>query len=138
MRRLANLPTRELEFAMSRAQGVAHPRLTRVLGTYQHDDAWYIASEYASGVTLFELGQTAIRQRTPLPAAVAVRIVLDALIVTGEAEQLLGESLAGARGLYPESIWISDSGKLFLSELWWRQCWRAPRPELLTLRCLQA
>ena len=117
MRRLANLPTRELESAMAIAQGVRHPRLTKILGTYRHEDAWYIASEYASGVTLFELGQAAVRQRTPVAAPVAVRIVLDALTVTAEAEQLLGASVGAARCLYPESIWISDSGRLFLSEL---------------------
>ncbi|MEI9936978.1 MAG: hypothetical protein WDO69_07120 [Pseudomonadota bacterium] len=117
MRRLANLPTRELESAMTLAQGIAHPRLTKILGTYQHEDAWYVASEYASGVTLFELGQAAVRQRMPLAAPVAVRIVLDALTVTAEAEQLLGDRLGAVRCVYPESIWISDSGKLFLSEL---------------------
>jgi len=117
MRRLASLPTRELEAAMALAQRVAHPRLTKLLGTYQHEDAWYLASEYASGVTLFELGQAAVRQRTPIAAPVAVRVVLDALTVTAEAELLLGENVGGARCLYPESIWISDSGKLFMSEL---------------------
>ncbi len=117
LRRLANLPTRELESATNRAQAVTHPRLARVLGTYQHEDAWYIASEYISGVTLFELGQTAVRKRTPLAAPVAVRIVLDALKVTAEAVQLLEESTISARALYPESLWISDSGELFLSEL---------------------
>jgi hypothetical protein len=117
LRRLANLPTRELEAAMMRAQRVAHPRLTKVLGTYQYEDAWYLASEYASGMTLFELGQAAVKQKTPVAAPVAVRIVLDALTVTAEAEQMLGENAAGARCLYPESIWISESGKLFLSEL---------------------
>ncbi|MEI9951022.1 MAG: hypothetical protein WDO74_19100 [Pseudomonadota bacterium] len=117
MRRLASLPTRQLEFAMANAQRIAHPRLTKMLGTYQYEDAWYLASEYASGVTLFELGQAAVRQRTPVAAAVAVRIVLDALTVTAEAEQLLGENVGSARCLYPESIWISDSGKLFMSEI---------------------
>ena len=117
LRRLANLPTRELESAMALAQAVAHPRLAKILGTFQHDDAWYLASEYASGVTLFELGQAAVRQRTPLTAAASVRIILDALTVTAEAEQLLGESLGSARCVYPESIWISDSGKIFMSEI---------------------
>jgi len=117
LRRLANLPTRELESAMARAAHVAHPRLTKLLGTFQHEDAWYIASEYASGVTLFELGQAAVRQRTPVSAPVAVRIVLDALTVTAEAEQMLGDSAGGARTLYPESVWISDSGRLFMSEI---------------------
>jgi len=88
-----------------------------MLGTYQHEDAWYIASEYISGVTLFELGQTAVRQRTPVAAPVAVRIVLDALRVTADAAQLIEESTISARCLYPESLWISDSGELFVSEL---------------------
>jgi len=117
LRRLANLPTRELESAASRAQGVTHPRLAKLLGTYQHEDAWYVASEYISGVTLFELGQTAVRQRNPVHAAVAVRIVLDALRVTAEAAQLIEESTISARCLYPESLWISDSGELFVAEL---------------------
>ncbi|HKO54177.1 MAG TPA: hypothetical protein VJV79_40995 [Polyangiaceae bacterium] len=117
MRRLANLPTRELESAITRAQRVTHPRLTKMLGMYQHEDAWYLASEYASGVTLFELGQTAVKQRTPLSAPVAVRIVLDALTVTAEAEQLVGNAGGAGRCLYPESIWVSDSGKLFMSEI---------------------
>lgn len=117
LRRLANLPTRELESAANRAQGVTHPRLAKLLGTYQHEDAWYIASEYISGVTLFELGQTAVRQRNPVTPAVAVRIVLDALRVTSEAAQLIEESTISARCLYPESLWISDSGELFVAEL---------------------
>jgi len=116
LRRLANFPTRELQNAASRAQRLTHPRLAKVLGTYQCDDAWYIASEYVSGVTLYELGQTAVRQRTPVAAPVAVRLVLDALLLTAEAERLFSET-AGARCLYPESLWISDSGELFLSEL---------------------
>src|SRR6478735_4830382 len=61
LRRLANLPTRELEAAIALGQRVVHPRLSKVLGSYQHEDAWYLASEYVSGVTLFELGQTAVR-----------------------------------------------------------------------------
>jgi hypothetical protein len=117
LRRLANLPTRELESAVARGQRVAHPRLTKMLGTFQHEDAWYLASEYASGVTLFELGQTAVKQRTSLEAPVAVRIMLDALTVSAEAEELLGGTASGGRCMYPESIWISDSGKLFLSEI---------------------
>ncbi|HYQ26158.1 MAG TPA: hypothetical protein VER04_03040, partial [Polyangiaceae bacterium] len=100
LRRLANLPTRELESAASRAQHVIHPRLAKVLGTYQHEDAWYIASEFVSGVTLFELGQAAVRQRNPVAAPVAVRIVLDALRVTAEAAQLIEESTISARCLY--------------------------------------
>ncbi|HYQ41375.1 MAG TPA: hypothetical protein VER11_05400 [Polyangiaceae bacterium] len=117
LRRLANLPTRELEAAANRAQGVTHPRLAKLLGTYQHEDAWYVASEYISGVTLFELGQTAVRQRNPVNAAAAVRIVLDALRVTAEAAQLIEESTISARCLYPESLWISDAGELFVAEL---------------------
>lgn len=117
LRRLANLPTHELESAIILANRVAHPRLTKVLGTFQHDDSWYLASEYASGVTLFELGQSAVRQRVPVPAPVAVRILLDALTVTAETEQLLRKHVGAARSLYPESIWISDSGKIFMSEL---------------------
>lgn len=117
LRRLANLPTRELESAAKRAQDVSHPRLARLFGTYQHEDSWYVASEYIPGVTLFELGQTAVRQRTPVTPAVAVRIVLDALRVTADAAQLIEESTISARSLYPESLWISDSGELFLSEL---------------------
>lgn len=117
LRRLANLPTRELESAASRAQGVSHPRLAKLFGTYQHEDAWYVASEYISGVTLFELGQTAVQQRNPVDPSVAVRLVLDALRVTAEAAQLIEESTISARCLYPESLWISDSGELFLAEL---------------------
>lgn len=116
LRRLANLPTRELESATSRAQRLSHPRMAQVLGTYQHEDIWYVASEYVPGVTLFELGQTAVRQRMPIAAPVAVRIVLEALVVTAETERLLGEG-ATARCLYPESLWIADSGELFLSEM---------------------
>jgi hypothetical protein len=117
LRRLANLPTRELESAANRAQEVSHPRLAKLLGTYQHEDAWYIASEYISGVTLFELGQTAVRQRNPVAPPVAARIVLDALRVTAEAAQLIEESTVSARCLYPESLWISDLGELFVAEL---------------------
>ncbi|HET7540218.1 MAG TPA: hypothetical protein VFK05_10115, partial [Polyangiaceae bacterium] len=117
LRRLANLPTRELQAAAIRAERVSHPRFARVLGTYQHEDSWYIASEYVSGVTLYELGQTAVRTRTPVAAPVAVRIVLEALQLTAEAEQLFDEAAGAARCLYPESLWITDSGELFLSEL---------------------
>jgi len=117
LRRLANLPTRELEAAIALGQRVVHPRLSKVLGSYQHEDAWYLASEYVSGVTLFELGQTAVRRRTPVATSVAVRIMLDALTVTAEAEQQLGEHVRASRCLYPESIWISDSGNVFVSEL---------------------
>jgi len=117
LRRLANSPTRELEASASLAQRVTHPKVATLFGICRDADAWYLASEYVTGITLFELGQGAVHQKKPVTAGVAVRIVLDALVLSAETERLVAVARGDARSLYPESIWISDPGDVFVSEL---------------------
>ncbi|MEO6603705.1 MAG: hypothetical protein ABIQ16_27725 [Polyangiaceae bacterium] len=119
LRRLAGAPSPDLASATDLARSVAHPRLAKVLGHVSGRGDWYVASEYIAGVTLFELGEAVAKQRAPLDAGVAARIVLDALTAASEAQQLLAATanLHDVRCVFSDSIWIASYGEVFVSEV---------------------
>jgi len=119
LRKLAGAPSAELASAADLGRSIAHPKLAKVLGVIRERDAAYIASEYISGVTLFELGRAVVGRNPPVEPAVAVRIILDALKAGHAAQRLLKEAMGmrSVRCLYPECIWIADFGETFLSEV---------------------
>jgi len=119
LRKLAAAPSADLASASDLARSLAHPQLAKVLGIVHTQDAWYVASEYISGVSLFELTRTVAERGSPLDTAVAVRIVLDTLKAAKEAQQLLAvtANLHGVRSVHSESVWIARYGEVFISEL---------------------
>lgn len=119
LRKLPMVRSEELTAAADLARSVAHPKLAKVLGIIEEQNARYLASEHISGVTLFELGRTASNRQLPVLPSVAVRIVMDALNAAEAARSLLTETLRApaARAVYPECIWIADFGETFLAEV---------------------
>lgn len=119
LRRLPSAPSPDLASAVDLARSVAHPRLAKVLGSFVGRGAWYVASEYIAGVTLFELGEAVAKQGTALDAGVAARLVLDTLTAAADAQRLLATTanLHDVRCVFAESIWIASYGEVFISEL---------------------
>ena len=119
LRRLPGAPSPDLASATDLARSVAHPRLAKVLGNIVGRGAWYVASEYIPGVTLFELGEAIEKQSDPLDPAVAARVVLDTLTAAAEAQQLLATTanLNDVRCVFADSIWIAIYGEVFVSEV---------------------
>ncbi len=119
LRKLPSTHSEELTAAADLARSVAHPKLAKVLGVIEEQNARYLASEHISGVTLFELGRTASNRQVPVEPSVAVRIISDALNAAEVARVLLTKTLRApvARVLYPECVWIADYGETFLAEV---------------------
>jgi hypothetical protein len=120
LRKLPGAPSPDLASATDLARSLAHPRLAKVLGILRgKDDAWYGASEYVAGVSLFELGRAVTARGVSLDPAVAVRIVLDALQAANEAQQLLSvtANVHDVRSIFSESVWIATYGEVFVAEL---------------------
>jgi len=119
LRKLPLTQSEALTAAVDLARSVAHPKLIKVLGVVEEQNARYLASEHISGVTLFELGRTASNRQLPVLPSVAVRIILDALSAAEAARGLLTETLHSSvvRCLYPECLWIADFGETFLAEV---------------------
>ena len=118
LRQIPHAPSPDLASATDLARSVAHPRLVKVLGSIAGRGAWYVASEYIAGVTLFELSREAVKQGG-LEASVAVRVVLDTLTAAADAQQLLATTanLRDVRCVFPESVWIATYGEVFVSEV---------------------
>ncbi len=119
LRKLRGRASAELAAAADLARSVAHPNLIKLLGLVQESNSTYVASEYLSGVTLFELGRAASNRQMPVQPNVAVRIVLDALTAARAAQELLQVTLHAqpVRCIFPECIWIAEFGETFLAEL---------------------
>ncbi len=119
LRRLSGAPSPDLASAVDVARSVAHPRLAKVLGSIVGRGAWYVASEYIAGVTLFELGEAVAKQGRALDSGVAARLVLDTLTAAAEAQRLLATTanLQDVRCIFAESTWIASYGEVFISEL---------------------
>ncbi|MES1179542.1 MAG: hypothetical protein ABUL62_34820 [Myxococcales bacterium] len=119
LRKLVGAPSPDLASATDLARSLAHPKLSKVLGIIRGKDAWYVASEYIPGVSLFELGRTVAERGVALDTAVALRIVLDTLKAAQEAQRLLSvtANLHAVRSVYAESVWIARYGEVFVSEV---------------------
>src|SRR5690606_32660916 len=93
---------------IAQLRAVADPSVSGVLGLVADGPNAYVACEYVHAITLFELLQLA-----PLPAAVLVRILHDALRA---AERFGGcwHASAPIRYLFTDTIWISTDGNVVL------------------------
>lgn len=98
---------------------VRHPSLVKLLGVIEQDRDLVSVSEHLDGVRLNDLLRHAFDSGAPLPATVAVRIVLDAARATVKAHRLAGEL-----GLYPaerlfvaEGVFVAAFGGTLLTEI---------------------
>lgn len=97
---------------------VRHPSLVKLLGVVEQGDDIISVSEHLDGVRLCDLMRNAIDRDSPLPATVAVRVVLDAARATLKAHHLAAEA-----GLFPserlfllEGVFIAAFGGTLLTE----------------------
>jgi hypothetical protein len=97
---------------------VRHPSLVKLLGVIEQDGDIITVSEHLDGVRFSDLLRNAIDKDEPLPATVAVRIVLDAARATAIAHRIAAEL-----GLFPtsrlfvtESVFIAAFGGTLLTE----------------------
>ncbi len=98
---------------------VRHPSLLKLLGVITQDRDLISVSEHLDGVRLSDLMRHACDNDAPLPATVAVRIVLDAARATIKAHRLASEL-----GLYPverlfvpEGVFVASFGGTLLTEI---------------------
>ncbi|RYZ08711.1 MAG: hypothetical protein EOO73_07615 [Myxococcales bacterium] len=98
------------------ARSIAHPKLLKLLGCVRSEGHTYLASEYVPGVALTEVRSALRKQRTTLPAPVAVRIALDALKASVTARELLGSAtgIAASSVFHPDAIWLAEFGETLL------------------------
>jgi hypothetical protein len=97
---------------------VRHPSLVKLLGVVEQDDDIISVSEHLDGVRFCDLLRDAINKDAPLPATVAVRVILDAARVTTKAHHLATESglFPTERLFVPESVFIAAYGGTLLTE----------------------
>lgn len=103
---------------VDRVRQINHPRLLKVVGCFRSGPQHYVASDYISGVSFVELGP-ALSPSDPVAVGVAVRVMRDTLVAAHSGRRLL-QGIYGycvERCVYPDTIWIADFGKAFLSEL---------------------
>lgn len=116
---LRELAAHEVQGAASEidlARSIAHPKLLKLLGCVRSEGHTYLASEYVPGVALTEVRSALRKQRTTLPAPVAVRIALDALRASIAARDLLGNAtgMAANSVFHPDAIWLAEFGETLL------------------------
>jgi hypothetical protein len=118
LRRLEGTPA-AVAAAVERASRVAHPRVVKVLGLVEADNASYVASEYVAGVSLGELHRRAMELGTPVNPRVALRIVRDALLAVTAARQAFDEQQLGPppRLLFSDTAWVAEFGDTLLMEV---------------------
>ncbi|HEY4104587.1 MAG TPA: hypothetical protein VGM44_11885 [Polyangiaceae bacterium] len=116
LRELPGPPAAEFELEVEQVKSIAHPRLAKTLGIFRAAETWQLASEYISGVSLFELCQTIANRGEKMDPAVAARVMLDALEGLVAARELLPNA-ASTRCIFAESIWVADFGETFLAEV---------------------
>ena len=111
------------------AAGIAHPKLLKLLGLVRAGGCAYLACEYVPGAALSELRAAVRTLRSPVRAAVAARILRDALEALETARALLSNS----KGREPcsafdaDSIWIAEFGETLVVPIGGKQLLAAPR-----------
>ena len=95
-----------------------HPTLVKQLGTCEADGEWLSISEHLQGVLLYDLRRYLVETQTPLPTAVAVRIIRDAARAGVTARALAQERIVfqNRRILYNDSIVVAAFGETFLRD----------------------
>jgi hypothetical protein len=99
------------------ARSIAHPKLLKLLGFVRSEGRSYLASEYVPGMALTELRAAVRRSAAPLRAAVAARIVRDALAASVTARELLRDAtgIDPVSAFHPDVIWIAEFGETLLA-----------------------
>jgi hypothetical protein len=118
MRRVPLALVDTLGSAIERAESIAHPRLSKLLGVVHSDGEAFLASEYVDGVTLEEFRAAAADATQPPDPSIAVRIVRDALEGAAACSNLLTKRGAepGMRYLFEDSVWIASYGETLLAD----------------------
>ncbi|MDF3064400.1 MAG: Protein tyrosine and serine/threonine kinase, partial [Polyangiaceae bacterium] len=116
LRDLSAHEVQEMASEIDLARSIAHPKLLKLLGCVRSEGHTYLASEYVPGVALTEVRSALRKQRTTLPAPVAVRIALDALKASLAARELLGSAtgIAASSVFHPDAIWLAEFGETLL------------------------
>jgi hypothetical protein len=98
---------------------VRHPSLVKLLGVVEQDQDVICVSEHLDGVRLHDLLRNAMDRDAPLPATVAVRIVLDAARATTKAHRLAAEVglFPSARLFVPDGVFVASFGGTLLTEV---------------------
>lgn len=98
---------------------VRHPSLTKLLGVVENGDDLIGISEHLEGVRLRDLMRTVFTDGVPVPATVAVRMVLDMARATWAAHGVAAEiGLPQSLRLFlPEGVLVSSYGATLLSEV---------------------
>jgi hypothetical protein len=94
---------------------LTHPAVLKTIAVTTTRDAMFVASECIDGITVFELLQVLERANATLDAAVAVRVVADALRAAEMTSQLL-QRRETPRCLFIDTIWIAAYGSTLISE----------------------
>ncbi len=98
---------------------VRHPSLVKLLGVLDQDDDLITISEHLEGVRLVDLQRTVFDDGVPIPATVAVRLVLDAARATWKAHRLAADVglFPSERLFMPEGVHITSYGAALLTEV---------------------
>jgi hypothetical protein len=117
LRELAAQEVQTLASEIDLARSIAHPKLLKLIGCVRSEGHTYLAGEYVPGVALTEVRSALRKQHSTLPAAVAVRIVLDALRASVAARELLQSTtgIEAASVFHPDEIWIADFGEALIT-----------------------
>lgn len=94
---------------------LTHPAVLKTIAVTTARDAMFVACECVDGITVFELLQVLERANAGLDAAVAVRVVADALRAAEMTSRLL-ERRETPRCLFIDTIWIAAYGSTLISE----------------------
>ncbi|HEY5956188.1 MAG TPA: protein kinase, partial [Polyangiaceae bacterium] len=98
---------------------VRHPSLVKLLGVVEQDQDVICISEHLDGVRLHDLMRNAMDRDSPLPATVAVRIILDAGRAAVKAHRLAAELglFPSTRLFVPEGVFVAAFGGTLLTEV---------------------
>jgi hypothetical protein len=113
LREVAEASASHLAPGVDLARSIAHPKLLKLLGLIRTGGRSYLACEYVPGAALTELRLAVRKFRSPVRAAVAARIVRDALDASATARELLKDAagLEAFSAFHPDSIWIAEFGE---------------------------
>ena len=96
------------------ASRIIHPNVAQTLELGEQEEILYIVMEHVDGESVAKLHRLALKQGTPLPAGIALRIVADACAGLHAAHQLKepsGESLGVVhRDVSPQNILLTSGG----------------------------
>ena len=124
LRRIAKqwLSNKDAEWVMYGADAYAkvrHSSLLKLLGVLHQDADLVTISEHLESVRLVDLQRAVFDEGVPIPATVAVRIVLDAARATWKAHRLAAEVgiFPTERLFLPEGVHIASYGATLIGEV---------------------